>query len=674
MSRELVSLRGKQDDKDSKRPVKPRLRDYMRPWSAIPILIPAGYLTHWLWGDLGWGTGLAAAGILAAGAIVTYATHSLTEARTWYAHHIAVGMTSTATGWLTLATLAGPGRPVLDIMLLGGATLAAIANVHLWAGDKVAPETPKEGRQIIPWAKVKEVLSLRGVSMRVKEQTDAMVKGTLEFEGGATVDDLQRRRQELASLYKVAPGAVRITEDPDRADKGELVIITKNVMKELIPWPGLDPKMVGASLADGPLGPLGLYEDGTEFFDGLDDRHTLTVGMSGSGKSVYGKVKILNIAARKDTFVCAIDLSKGRQTLGPVGHAIGWTAFDKKSAKAMLKAIERAATARADYLGSKGLPGWTRGCGLSFLHILIEEAAELVDFDELVKLGQMARSAGIHLEVSLQRATYSNIDTDARANFGDSISFGVKTDGDASFALPDYVLEAGAEPHRWQNFQPGSAYAAVREAAPDRHTTPIKMFGPPTTDKEDENTVLTPAAESLPDQDGKLDDVTRKAFGKPYTEFLAASRGAAPAAPDTDDIEETPAVTEIEDQEDDDREEIDPIVLDTEDDNPDVVGDLDTELAPVEGEAELILPSKARKGTQMSAEKAKAAVDSLIEEWGVGKEFTTHDLKIALRDMGVERGKSWLYGERRRLAEAGQISVDDSGTWTVQETRELASV
>ena len=97
MSRELVSLRGKQDDKD-KRPVKPRLRDYMRPWSAIPILIPAGYLTHWLWGDLGWGTGLAAAGILAAGAIVTYATHSLTEARTWYAHHIAVGMTSTATG------------------------------------------------------------------------------------------------------------------------------------------------------------------------------------------------------------------------------------------------------------------------------------------------------------------------------------------------------------------------------------------------------------------------------------------------------------------------------------------------------------------------------------------------------------------------------------------------
>src|SRR5699024_4017475 len=158
-----------------------------------------------------------------------------------------------------------------------------------------------------------------------------------------------------------------------------------------------------------------------------------------------------------------------------------------------------------------------------------EEAADLVDFDELVELGRAARSTGIHLEVSLQRATYSNLDTDARANFGDSISFGVKSDGDASFALPDYVLEAGAEPERWMANQPGSAYAAVREAPVDRHPMPIKMFGPPTTKKSDENKDLTPAAESLPDQDGKLDPITRAAFDEVYAEFVAA-RAGAPAA------------------------------------------------------------------------------------------------------------------------------------------------
>src|SRR5699024_7854328 len=283
------------------------------------------------------------------------------------------------------------------------------------------------------------------------------------------VEDLQHRRRELASMYKVAPGAVRITEHPERADRGEITIITKNVMKELIPWPGLDPKLVGASLADAAVGPLGVYEDGELFYDELDDRHNLSVGMSGSGKPVYGKIKLVSGAARKGTFVCAIDLSKGRQTLGPVDRAIGWTAFDKKSAKAMLAAIKRAVTARADHLGAKGLPGWTKDSDLTFLHILIEEAADLVDFDELVELGRAARSAGIHLEISLQRATWSNLDTDARANFGDSISFGVKTDSDASFALPDYVLEAGAEPQRWMANQPGSAYAAVRRTEVERH-------------------------------------------------------------------------------------------------------------------------------------------------------------------------------------------------------------
>lgn len=668
MSRELVSLRGKQDDKD-KRPVKPRLRDYMRPWSAIPILIPAGYLTHWLWGDLGWGTGLAAAGILAAGAIVTYATHSLTEARTWYAHHIAVGMTSTATGWLTLATLAGPGRPVLDIMLLGGATLAAIANVHLWAGDKGSPD--KAGGNALPsFAAVAEALGLRNIRARLVADTEMQQRHDLTLDKGETAESVQGRAKELASAYGVAPGAIRVVEDQARANKAQLIITKQDVMGTLLPWAGLDPEHVGAGLADHPLH-LGTYEDGEPFLDQIINRHSLVAGTSGAGKSVYGKIKLVQIAARKDTFACAIDLEKGRQTLGPVQNAIGWPAYDKKAARAMLEAIKRAIKARANHLGDQGISQWVPGCGLTFLHIVIEEAATAVDFDTVVKISQVARSVGIHLELSLQRATHSNLDTDTRANLGDGICFGVRDAADASYVLPDYVLEAGCDPSRWRKSRPGAAYAAIEHVDPDRHTVAVKVFGPPTDKPEDENLVLAEAADSLPDQDKKLDPITRKAFGAPYAEFLAASRGAAPAAPDTDTTEETPAVTEIQDQED---EEIDPIVLDTEDPNPDVVGDLDTELAPVEGEAELILPSKARKGTQMSAEQARAAVDSLIEEWGVGKEFTTHDLKIALRDMGVERSKSWLYTERRRLAEAGRISADDSGTWTVQETRELTSV
>ncbi|WP_152442665.1 hypothetical protein [Nocardiopsis kunsanensis] len=672
---ELVSLRRGGDEREERRPSRPQLVDYLRPWVAAPLLIPAGFLTHWLWGEAGWVTGLASAAITAAGGVVTYATHQLTAARTWYAHHIATAMVGTATGWLALATAFGPGRPLMDALLLGGAALAGVANVHLWAAGQGTKEETANKPTIMPWAKVKEILHLRGVSMRLTKQTDAVTQGRLEFENGATVETLQARRKELASLYKVAPGAVRITEHPERADWGEITIITRNVMKELIPWPGLDDKHVGASLADGPIGPLGLYEDGTEFIDDLEDRHTLTVGMSGSGKSVYGKIKILNIAARRDAAVLALDVSKGRQTLGPVQNALAWTAFEKKSAKAMLKAIERAATARADYLGSKGLPNWTKKCGLTFLHILVEEAADLVDADELVKLGRMCRSAGIHLEVSLQRATFTNLDTDTRSNLGDSVCFGVRTADDASFALPDHVQEAGAEPERWQNYQPGSAFAVVREADEDRHAMPIKMFGPPTDRKEDENKDLSPAAEALPDQAAKIDPITRKAFGEPFEDWLAARENGAPALaavqPDEDTDEEEDEVEEEDGEYEED--EMEPIVLDLSDDDPEVIGDLNTEVAPVDGEDELVL-SQPRKGTKASAEEARAGIESLIHEWGPGHTFRITDLKTELAEMGISRGKTWFYDQVQRLEDGGSIAQDDEGNWTVQETRDLASV
>ncbi|MBN3585108.1 hypothetical protein JYB64_22210, partial [Algoriphagus aestuarii] len=47
---------------------------------------------------------------------------------------------------------------------------------------------------------------------------------------------------------------------------------------------------------------------------------------------------------------------------------------------------------------------------------------------------------------------------------------------------------------------------------------------PPTTKKEDENAHLTTVAESLPDQDAKLDEVTREAFGEAYADYLRRTR------------------------------------------------------------------------------------------------------------------------------------------------------
>ena len=108
----------------------------------------------------------------------------------------------------------------------------------------------------------------------------------------------------------------------------------------------------------------------------------------------------------------------------------------------------------------------------------------------------------------------------------------------------------------------------------------------------------------------------------------------------------------------------------TPDDDPEITADIETPIPELE--EDFALPTRT-KGTRASAAQARAAVDSLLEEWGAGKEFAAYDLQTELREMGVERSRSWLYGQLRRLEEEGRLHHEDSGAWTVLETRELTS-
>ncbi|APC37833.1 hypothetical protein A9R04_25540 [Nocardiopsis dassonvillei] len=680
MARNELVYRGRDEDTDKKRKGA-TWGDYLRPWAAAPALIPAGFLTHWMWGDLGWGTGLAAAAIAAAGGVVTYAAHRLTGARTWYAHHISTAMTGGAGAWLALATAFGPGRPLMDVLLIGGAAGAAIANVHLWARSQGAGEAaPKKGagRILATFEEVAAKLDLRNIRARLLSDTEMQQRHELTLENGETAESLQNRAKELASAYGVAPGAIRVIEDQGRADKAELVITKQDVMGKLIPWPGLNPAHVGTSIADHPLH-LGTYEDGEPFHNQITNRHSLTVGMAGAGKSVYGKVKMVQVAARKDTFTLAIDLAKGRQTLGPIEGAIGWPAYDKKAARGQLAAIKRAIKARANHLADQGNSQWVPGCGLTFLHILVEEAAEVVDFDEIVEVARVSRSVGMHLDLSLQRATWGNLDTDTRANLGDGLCFGVRDFADASFVLPDYVTDAGCDPSRWRKSKPGAAYAAIEHVDPDRHVVAAKMFGPPTTDPKDENKVLTAEANSLPSQDEKLDAITRAAFGAEYAEYLATRPGGSstPAAPAVQVPSPAVTVATTTDMDDTVTEEelivdpdIEPVVLTTPDDDPEIQGDIDAEIPPLDPEDDFVLPTR-KKGTKASAEEARAALEGVLQEWGPGHQFTVWDATVAMQERGAERKKSWFYNKLTALAEDGRLRHEDDGSWTILESREL---
>lgn len=636
----------------------PGLGTYSRPWATTLGLIPAGWAAHAAWGDAGLTTALAATGIAAAGACVTWLSWRLCRARTWYAALVPTATAGGITAWMATATIAGTGRPWVDLLVVGGAALSGLINIHTWQRGQNSGRdgTSVWDRPMPTWREVCQLLGLRDVRMRVVAQTDTQIRAEVTVPPGSTVDTLQGRRAELASAYDVAPGAVRVIPDPARARRATLIITTQDVMGQLIPWPGLDPAEVGASIADAPL-TLGVYEDGELFRDEISNRHTLVVGMSGSGKSVYGKIKMLQVAARRDTFVICADLSKASQTLGPIRQAIGWAATTRAEVTAMLAALERAVTARANYLGERGLPGWTRDCGLTLLHVQLEEAADLVEIDHLVRILRTARSTGIHVEMSLQRATWSNIDTDTRAQLGDAICFGVRDESDARFALPDYVLDSGAAPHHWRKSRPGAAYAAVESAPPERHALALKMYGPVSVD--DENTTLAAAADSLPDQDQKLDPVTRAAFGQAYEDHLRRARG------ETEEI--TPAAT-VDHQEQTVTEE--PAVTYT---TPDPDPDLPTPTLddPIDLPAGGDFALGPRPVSTETPEQARARLDAQLQIWADQghRTFRAPELRRALADdQGVVRSRPWVIAELRRLVAEGRIIHHDGGEYELVAT------
>lgn len=640
---------------------------YVLPWAATAAMIPVGWLAHLAWGDAGASTGLAAAGITAVGGAVTWVAHRLCRARTWYAAVMAPAVTGGATAWMAVATVAGVGRPWVDLLILGGGLLAGMSNVHTWQKTQSTPGKTVFDKPLPSWDEIAETVGLKGTRMRVKEENELRKVGTVQLRPGDTVEEIQGSLSAIASALKLPRRSVRAVEDPDDCSQAEVTIIKRDVLRDPIEWHALDEKEVGISLADAPLD-LGMYEDGVPFTDDLFDHHTMTVGTSGSGKSTYAKLKAVRVAARSDAVVLAVDVAKGKQTLGPVEGAILWPAYTMKDTRALLGAIKRAVTARADYLGSKGLGNWEKGCGLTFLHVLLEEAAQLVDIEEIVTLGQLARSAGIHLEASLQRATYTNIDTDARSNFNSRICLGLAPEEDASKVLPEQVIDAGAAPEQWADRKQGCAYAAVKSADPSRHATPIRFHNASNKD-------LAAAAAALPEQDAKLDPITRRAFGAAYAEYLAAR--TTDAGTEVPDIEELPTVPDTpqsltEDYDDD---------YDQEDDGDDYVEEevehinIDSPIGFEDGEADFVLPP--RPEPKLTAAECRERLATQLAAWeGEGRfEFRINDLIAALKERGVDRSRTWGIGELNRLTEAGRIIHHDGGKFEiVVQDRALAGV
>ncbi|GGT62629.1 FtsK/SpoIIIE domain-containing protein [Streptomyces lateritius] len=164
--------------------------------------------------------------------------------------------------------------------------------------------------------------------------------------------------------------------------------------------------------------PVALREDGTAFVrDYLKVPHALTLGANQSGKSMYQRNLIAGLA-RLDVALVGIDCKRGVEQRG-YSPRLSALAVTPEEACGLLDALVEEMEARFDLLSEHGaadvwaLPEKVRPVPVV---VLVDEVAELFlvagKKDEerrdrmvmqMIRLGQMARAAGIFLEVCGQR-------------------------------------------------------------------------------------------------------------------------------------------------------------------------------------------------------------------------------------------------------------------------------
>lgn len=671
---------------------------YLSPWAATATLPPlAGFATNTMWGGEPLSAGLASAALAVGGAglaVVAWKTTPATSGYGKFRRAQATASVAAGMGWLTCATAAGPfGSPVLDAWLIGGGLFAASWNVRQLLRNGASGDVTEESTggglgalvEAIGWEKVK-VKDARGTGK-------GTVKADVQVEAGGSVPAIQATTEKVAAALQVPPSGVIVTPDPENAARGTLSLRVADLLKDGVPFTA--PRALGLLPTDEI--PVGLYADGEVWavspFEADILQHLLVMGVTGAGKSEFARTVLTHLMCRRQMSIFLVDVSKGRQTVGHIKDGLDWFITDLTEAKRMLKALPAAIAARGSVLADEGLDQWTPASSLNAMVVWLEEAADLTDFDELNKIARAARSVGIWLVVSLQRATWTNMSVDVRTNLQAAACFGVDDAGDAGFCLPDSVTAAGAVP-AWGSDRPGYAFATGMGIPQERWTTEARSA---LTDRE-QLAALVQAAAVVRDP---LDEATATALGQAYAQrghrgTNRTTPGVAAAAPAAH--ASTPAVAAsapaalapvpgaVTDQS--------AYVLEDDADMSEIEGAAAVEYQEARAEILGAIPGDPEPDADYARLRLEDDVPAADEESGIAFEETgrpsteeaRHILCVEL-DGWMQRGRlefepadlipatvaagrkrPWLQGELKRLADLGVIRRDGHGEYTILQS------
>jgi hypothetical protein len=626
------------------------------PWVLAVLAVIASAVFHKLWGAHLW----ASFGLLPPTILLTVLAWLTAHSRGWLGRaHITA--TPAAVGvWMAFATAAGPFDAGLMAYttVIGWGTLALTWNLR----RVIRNHNEGRGQDILGTAfeTKAEVVGLPDSRLHtLKAGAHKVLARLVTPPGSKTIEDMQRKRGQIEAALELPPGAVTVAIDEDHAAHALITVTDPRLMKKPIPWPG--PSRPGASIAE-PLR-TGIYQDGDEVAYTILEHHLLTMGMTSSGKSFGGLWNVdAEAITRVDVAIWVADISKRTQTVGAFAPAIDWLAIEKKDALAMLDTVQAVIGPRTQHLAKKRLKGWEPGCGLTFLMVHLEEASDIFDvmtdkqIDKFVSTMRAARSAGIWLNISLQRAIWNQLDTNARAQFAGFMCFGVGSGDDTKYGLPEHVIDAGATPERWLSNRPGSYYLAAPGIPEAKQAIPARGYL--ISDEE-----MREHAAAWPASVRPLDEVTRRAAGEVYAGRTAAVTLVALA--EQDEPGDTDPDGLADDVEQDDDEEVDPIseYQQTPDPDSSVTVDEDEEIEVPDDDEGFTFTQPAEK---MTPDEAAAELLAQLAEWAEDERetFAPKDLRTVLERTGYKRG--WIQKRLGQLVEDGVIDHGEvAGTYVI---------
>jgi FtsK/SpoIIIE family len=124
-----------------------------------------------------------------------------------------------------------------------------------------------------------------------------------------TVGEAHTALPALESFYRLRPGAISVAENPTNSRYGVFTILAKDPWGSRIDHPMPAPRSTTLATLDKRL-QVGLTADGKPDFLDLEN-HTLLVGQTGSGKSIFLHNLMTWLCACRDVAVVGIDMAGG---------------------------------------------------------------------------------------------------------------------------------------------------------------------------------------------------------------------------------------------------------------------------------------------------------------------------------------------------------------------------